>query len=123
MFLLIASEIFSRVIGSSFVSGSGSRYESFQFTHNLGERIEQVWRDNSSRVGIDEKNSTYAVRQLGTIIEAFLCPIRSKNSEQITGDFCCIFYRFVDFLTLAQLYKKKSINTSDRYCFKKLPNN
>ena len=33
-----------------------------------------------------------------------------QKTEQITRDFCCIFYRFVDFLTLntlTQLYLKK----------------
>ena len=39
---------------------------------------------------------------------------------------CCIFYRFVDFLsrnTLTELYFNKPIHISDQYCFEKLPNN
>ena len=49
-----------------------------------------------------------------------------KRNRFNTRDFCCIFYLFVDFLTLntlTQLYFKKSIPVSDQYCFEKLPNN
>ena len=74
MFLLIASEMFSRVIGSSFISGQGSRYESFPCAHNLGERTGQVWRDMGRRVRTHEKNLTYAVHRFGTIVKIiFIC--------------------------------------------------
>ena len=49
-----------------------------------------------------------------------------KRNRFYLLDFCCIFYRFVDFLTLntlTQLYLKKPIHISDQYCFQKLPNN
>ena len=49
-----------------------------------------------------------------------------QKTEQITWDFCYIFYRFVEFLTLntlTQLYLKKPIHISDQHCFEKLPNN
>ena len=49
-----------------------------------------------------------------------------KRNRFNTRDFCCVFYRFLDFLTLntlTQLYFKKSIHISDQYCFEKLPNN
>ena len=47
-----------------------------------------------------------------------------KRNRSNTRDFCCIFYRFVDFLTLntlTQLYFKKPIHILDQYCFEKLP--
>ena len=49
-----------------------------------------------------------------------------KRNRFNTRDFCCIFYRFVDFLThntLTHLYFKKSIHILDQYCFENLPNN
>ena len=42
-----------------------------------------------------------------------------QKTEQITRVFCCIFDRFVDFLTLntlTRLYFKKSIHISDQHC-------
>ena len=47
-----------------------------------------------------------------------------KRNRFNTRDFCCIFYRFVDFLTLntlTQLYFKEPKYISDQYCFEKLP--
>ena len=49
-----------------------------------------------------------------------------QKTGQITREFCCIFYRFVDFLTpntFTQLYFKKPIHIWDQYCFEKLTNN
>ena len=70
---------------------------------------------------------------MGIVGLKLLCDLTNFNShkslhkiqktEQITRDFCCIFYSFVDFLTLntlTQLYFKKSIHISDQYCFEKL---
>ena len=47
-----------------------------------------------------------------------------KRNRFNTRDFCCIFYRFVDFLTLntlTQLYFKKPIHISHQHCFGTLP--
>ena len=46
---------------------------SFPYTHKLGERTAQVWRDNSGRVRTHEKNSEETVRRLGTIIQSIFC--------------------------------------------------
>ena len=48
-----------------------------------------------------------------------------KRNRFDTREFCCIFYRFLELLTLntlTQLYFKKSIHISDQYCIEKLPN-
>ena len=71
--LLIASETF---FGSSLVPSFLVRNvenESFPCTHKLGERIGQLWRDNSRRIRTHEKNSRETVRRLGTIIKSFFC--------------------------------------------------
>ena len=52
--------------------------------------------------------------------------LESNGTDTVRWDFCCISYRFVDFLTLitlTQLYFKKPTHISDQYCFEKLPNN
>ena len=47
--------------------------KSFPCTHKLGERTEQVWRDNSLRVRTHKKNSGETVSRLGTIIQSISC--------------------------------------------------
>ena len=39
----------------------------------LAERTGELWRDNSRCVRTHEKNSGYAVPQLGTIIQSIFC--------------------------------------------------
>ena len=63
LLLLIASETF---FDSSVV-------RSFVWLGKLGERTALMWRDNSRRVRIHEKNSGETVRQLGTIIQSIFC--------------------------------------------------
>ena len=80
LLLLIASQTFFRLIGSSFVSVRKVENKSFPCTHKPGEQTEQVWRENSRRVWTQEKNSGETVHRLGTIIQSiFLCPIRSRQ--------------------------------------------
>ena len=73
LFLLIASQTFFRLIGSSFVSVRKVEKKSFPCTHKLGEQTGQVWRENSRRVWTHEKNSGETVRRLGTIIQSIFC--------------------------------------------------
>ena len=63
LLLLIALETF---FDSSVV-------RSFVWLGKLGERTALMWRDNSRRVRIHEKNSGETVRQLGTIIQSIFC--------------------------------------------------
>ena len=49
----------------------------------VGERTGQLWRDNSRRVRIHEKNSVDAVCRLGTIIQSIFCA-QSGTSIRLT---------------------------------------
>ena len=73
LLLLIASQTFFRLIGSSFVLVRGVENKCFLCTHKLGERTVQVWRDNIRRVRTHEKNSGETVRRLGNIIQSTFC--------------------------------------------------
>ena len=77
LLLLIASQTFFRLVGSSFFYGEN---KSFPSRHKLAEQTGQVWRDSSSWVRTHEKNSGETVRRLATIIQSiFLCPTRSRH--------------------------------------------
>ena len=74
LLLLIASQTFFRLIGSSFVLVIREvENKCFLCTHKLGERTVQVWRDNIRRVRTHEKNSGETVRRLGNIIQSIFC--------------------------------------------------
>ena len=113
-FPVAASEIFTVISSnSSFISSRRSFREIFW---------EVLWtlKLTQSQVGIVGLKIVNSLNRINRCIK-----LRKRNRFN-TGDFCCIFYRFVDFLTLntlTQLYLKKSIHVSDQYCFEKLPNN
>ena len=113
-FAIASSEIVTVISSnSSFISFWRSFSEIFW---------EVVWtlKLTQSQVGIVGLKIVNSLNRINRCIK-----FRKRNRSN-TRDFCCIFYRFVDFLTLntlAQLYFIKSIHISDQYCFEKLPNN
>ena len=71
---------------------------------NYCESKETYFKLRQSHVGI------VGLKIVNSLIKSHKSLRKIQKTEQITRDFCCIFYRFVDFLTLntlTQLYLKK----------------
>ena len=85
LLLLIASQTFFRLIGSSFVLVREVENKCFLCTLKLGEQTVQVWRDNSRFARTHENNSGETVRRLGNIKQSIFLPNQELASAWIFG--------------------------------------